>query len=94
MSLYDIGRVCIKTMGRETGSYCVIVDVMEGRFVVVTGPKHISSVRRRKCNVRHLEPLETRIEVEKGADDKAVEKALTEAGLLEKFREKIRITQQ
>ncbi|NHJ12548.1 MAG: 50S ribosomal protein L14e [Candidatus Thorarchaeota archaeon] len=93
MTLYDVGRVCVKTMGRETGSYCVIVDVMEGRFVVVTGPKHISSVRRRKCNVRHLEPLETKIEVEKGADDKAVEKALTDAGLLEKFREKIRVTQ-
>ncbi|MFX1369812.1 MAG: 50S ribosomal protein L14e [Promethearchaeota archaeon] len=93
MTLYNIGRVCVKTMGRETGAYCVIVDVMEGRFVVVTGPKHLSSVRRRKCNVRHLEPLELQIEIEKGADDKAVEKALTEAGLLEKFREKIRIAQ-
>jgi large subunit ribosomal protein L14e len=80
-------------MGRETGAYCVIVDDMEGRFVVVTGPKHLSSVRRRKCNVRHLEPLELQIEIEKGADDDAVEKALTEAGLLEKFREKIRIAQ-
>jgi len=37
--------------------------------------------------------LELQIEIEKGADDKAVEKALTEAGLLEKFREKIRIAQ-
>ncbi|NHI83032.1 MAG: 50S ribosomal protein L14e [Candidatus Thorarchaeota archaeon] len=93
MTLYDIGRVCVKTMGRETGCYCVIVDVMEGRFVVVTGPKHISSVRRRKCNIRHLEPLETKIEVGKGADDKAVEKALTDAGLLDKFKAKIRVTQ-
>ena len=91
MTLYNVGRVCIKTVGRETGSYCVIVDEMEGRFVVVTGPKHLSSVRRRKCNIRHLEPLETVIPIEKGADDKAVEKALGEAGLTEKFREKIRL---
>lgn len=91
MTLYNVGRVCIKTLGRETGSYCVIVDEMEGRFVVVTGPKHLSNVRRRKCNIRHLEPLETVILIEKGADDDAVEKALGEAGLTDKFREKIRL---
>ncbi|MFW9945021.1 MAG: 50S ribosomal protein L14e [Candidatus Sifarchaeia archaeon] len=93
MTLYKIGRVCVKTVGRETGSYCVIVDEMEGRFVVVTGPKHVSSVRRRKCNIRHLEPLEMEIHIEKGADDSAVEKALEDAGLKEKFREKIRLPQ-
>ncbi len=91
MTLYNVGRVCIKTVGRETGSYCVIVDEMEGRFVVVTGPKHLSSVRRRKCNIRHLEPLETVIPIEKGADDDAVVKALGEAGLTDKFREKMRL---
>jgi large subunit ribosomal protein L14e len=93
MTLYKIGRVCVKTVGRETGSYCVIVDEMEGRFVVVTGPKHVSNVRRRKCNIRHLEPLEMEIPIEKGADDSAVEKALEDAGLKEKFREKIRLPQ-
>lgn len=93
MTLYNIGRVCVKTVGRETGSYCVIVDEMEGRFVVVTGPKHVSNVRRRKCNIRHLEPLEMEIPIEKGADDGAVEKALEAAGLKEKFREKIRLPQ-
>ena len=93
MTLYNIGRVCVKTVGRETGSYCVIVDEMEGRFVVVTGPKHVSSVRRRKCNIRHLEPLKMEIPIEKGADDSAVEKALEDAGLKEKFKEKIRLPQ-
>jgi large subunit ribosomal protein L14e len=93
MTLYEIGRVCVKTVGRETGSYCVIVDEMEGRFVVVTGPKHVSNVRRRKCNIRHLEPLEMEIPIEKGADDSSVEKALEDAGLKEKFREKIRLPQ-
>ncbi len=93
MTLYNIGRVCVKTVGRETGGYCVIVDEMEGRFVVVTGPKHVSSVRRRKCNIRHLEPLEMEIPIEKGADDSAVEKALEDAGLKEKFKEKIRLPQ-
>ena len=91
MTLYNIGRVCVKTLGREAGSYCVIVDEMDGKFVVVTGPKHLSSVRRRKCNIRHLEPLENELQIEKGADDAAVEKAIEEAGLTETFRTKIRL---
>ncbi|MHA2379749.1 MAG: 50S ribosomal protein L14e [Candidatus Thorarchaeota archaeon] len=93
MTLYRIGRICVKTVGRETGSYCVIVDEMEGRFVVVTGPKHVSNVRRRKCNIRHIEPLDIEIPIEKGADDNTVEKALEDAGLKERFREKIRLPQ-
>jgi hypothetical protein len=38
-----------------------------------------------------LEPLEPVIPIEKGADDEAVEKALGEAGLTDKFKEKIRL---
>jgi large subunit ribosomal protein L14e len=91
MSLYDVGRICVKVMGRETGNHCVIIEVKDGNYVVVTGPKHISGVRRRSCNIRHLEPLETVLPISKGAEDDAVEKAIAEAGLTEKFRQKIRI---
>ncbi|MBN2229548.1 MAG: 50S ribosomal protein L14e [Candidatus Thorarchaeota archaeon] len=91
MKLYDIGRTCVKIVGRETGSYCVVVEVKDKNYVVVTGPKHISGVRRRSCNIRHLEPLETVLPISSGANDEAVEKALTDAGLTQKFREKIRI---
>ncbi|MFW9845583.1 MAG: 50S ribosomal protein L14e [Candidatus Thorarchaeota archaeon] len=91
MTLYNIGRVCVKTLGREAGSYCVIVDEMDGKFVVITGPKHLSSVRRRKCNIRHLEPLDSQLPIAKGAEDAEVEKAIEDAGLTEKFRTKIRL---
>lgn len=91
MKLYDIGRICVKVVGRETGSHCVIVELKDDNYVVVTGPKGISGVRRRNCNVRHLEPLETVLAISKGADDEAVAKAIADAGLTEKFREKIRI---
>ena len=93
MVLYEVGRVCVKTMGREAGSYCVIVDSQDPKNVIITGPKHISGVRRRSCNIRHLEPLETTISISSGADDKAVEKALDESGLTEKFRTKIRLSE-
>ncbi len=90
MGFYETGRVCVKTMGREAGSLCVIVDVKDDSYVVVTGPKNLSGVRRRNCNTRHLEPLETILQLSPDADDKAVEKAIEEAGLIEKFRTKVR----
>jgi large subunit ribosomal protein L14e len=92
MTLYKTGRVCVKVVGREAGSHCVIVEQKESNYVVVTGPKNISGVRRRLCNIRHLEPLETILEISAGANDEAVEKAIADAGLTEKFREKIRFT--
>ena len=91
MTLYETGRICVKVVGREAGSHCVVVEQNETNYVTVTGPKNISGVRRRLCNIRHLEPLETILEISAGADDEVVEKAIADAGLTEKFREKIRI---
>ena len=91
MTMYETGRICVKVVGREAGSHCVVVEQKEDNFVLITGPKNISGVRRRLCNIRHLEPLETLLEISAGADDEAVEKALDAAGLTEKFRTKIRI---
>jgi len=39
MSVYDIGRVCVKTMGREAGNYCVIVDIIDKNYVIIDGLK-------------------------------------------------------
>jgi large subunit ribosomal protein L14e len=91
MKLYEIGRVCVKTTGRETGSYCVIIKEKEGSFVEITGPKNISGVRRRRCNIHHLEPLEMMIDIKSEADDETVLKALENADLVDKFRTKVRI---
>ncbi|MFO7835596.1 MAG: 50S ribosomal protein L14e [Candidatus Thorarchaeota archaeon] len=91
MVLYETGRICVKTAGREAGSYCVVVDEMDGKYVMITGPKHVSSVRRRDCNIKHLEPLEEIIDIERGADDDMVLEALENAGLVEKFRSKVRM---
>ena len=91
MSLYETGRVCVKTMGREAGSLCVVIEKKDESYVVVTGPKHLSGVRRRSCNIRHLEPLETMLTITAEADDEAIEKAIEEAGLTDKFKTKIRL---
>ena len=91
-NLYETGRICVKTTGREAGSYCVVIDQLEGSQVLITGPKNISGVRRRSCNIRHLEPIDATIQIEKGAEDEVVEKTLADAGLTEKFRKKIRLS--
>ena len=91
MSLYEIGRICVKTMGREAGSLCVVIEKKDESYVLVTGPRQLSGVKRRNCNIRHLEPLETMLTIAADADDEAIEKAIEEAGLTDKFRTKIRL---
>jgi large subunit ribosomal protein L14e len=77
MPIFDIGRVCIKKAGREAGKQCVVVDVVDKNFVLITGPKDVSGVKRRRVNVDHLEPTELKIEIKKGAGDEEVKKALS-----------------
>jgi len=76
MPAFEVGRVCVKTSGREAGSKCVVVDVVDKNFVLITGPKEVSGVKRRKVNVKHLEPTKEVIQIKKGAIDPEVAKAL------------------
>jgi large subunit ribosomal protein L14e len=76
VSVYEVGRICIKTTGRDAGGRCVIVDVIDRNFVLVTGPKSVTGVRRRRVNLNHLRPLDERIEIAKSAGDEAVAAAL------------------
>lgn len=85
--VFDVGRVCVKTAGREAGRKCVVVDIVDENFVVVTGPKSLTGVKRRRANVKHLEPLQYKINISKGASDEEVLAALEKAGLLEFMRE-------
>jgi large subunit ribosomal protein L14e len=79
----EVGRICVKKFGREQGKKCVIVDVMDKSFVLVTGPKKLSEVRRRRVNMNHVAPLEDKIEINKGASDEEVTQALEAAGKTE-----------
>ena len=72
----EVGRVCVKKTGREAGRRCVVVDIIDKNFVLITGPKSLTGVRRRRCNVDHLEPTELKISIKRGADDETVAKAL------------------
>lgn len=60
MAAIDIGRVCIKTAGREAGNVCVILDIVDKNFVEVVGP----NVKHRRCNIKHLEPTNKKIDID------------------------------
>ncbi len=77
MSLIEIGSLYIKTTGRDKGKRCVIVDLIDKNFVLVTGPSQITGVKRRRVNLKHLSPTEEKIEIKKGATDKEIEQVLT-----------------
>ena len=91
MSAIEIGRICIKTHGRETGSKCVIIDVVDRSFVLVTGPKELTGVRRRRVNIMHLKASEEKIEVDRGATDEEVIGALKKANKLEEMKDRVKM---
>jgi large subunit ribosomal protein L14e len=85
MPAIEVGRICLKSAGRETGRKCVIVDVMDKSFVLITGPKKVTGVKRRRVNMNHIEPLQDKIDVKKGASDEEVAATLESAGKLEEM---------
>jgi len=45
------GRIATKLLGREAGKICAIVERIDRNFVMVIGPE----VRKRRCNINHLD---------------------------------------
>jgi len=88
--VYDVGRICVKIAGREAGKKCVVVDIINENFVLVTGPKSVTGVKRRRANIKHLEPTPNKVVIKKGATDEEVVKALEEAGLIEDMKKEVR----
>ncbi len=80
MPAIEVGRICVKQLGRELGKKCVIIDVMDKSFVLVTGPKKVTGVKRRRVNINHIMPLADKIEVKRGASDEEVAQAIEAAG--------------
>jgi len=78
MPAIDVGRICVKLTGREAGKKCVVVDIVDKNFVLVTGPKQLNGVKRRRVNVSHIEPTERKVNIGRGESDAEMMKALDE----------------
>ena len=85
MPAIEVGRVCVKVVGRESGRKCVIVDVMDKSFVLVTGPKKVTGVKRRRVNINHVAPLKDILQIKRGASDEEVTQMLEADGKLEEM---------
>jgi large subunit ribosomal protein L14e len=82
-----LGRVCVKIRGRDAGRKCVIVNIIDKNYVVVTGPKSLTGVRRRKVNVDHLIFLPHVLKISKNASDSEVLQSIEKENLISFFRE-------
>ncbi|PIN73424.1 50S ribosomal protein L14e [Candidatus Woesearchaeota archaeon CG10_big_fil_rev_8_21_14_0_10_45_16] len=76
MSIYHVGKVCVKLAGRDAGKKCVVVEAVDERFVVVDG-----ATRRKKVNVRHLEPLAQTLDIKEKASSAEVKAAFSKLGV-------------
>ena len=85
MPAIEVGRICVKQVGRETGKKCVIIDIMDKSFVLVTGPKKVTGVKRRRANINHLELLQDKLEIARGASDEEVTSTLESVGKLDEM---------
>ena len=80
MPAIEVGRICVKTLGREAGKKCVIVDLVDKNYVLITGPKAVTEIKRRRANINHLEPTNEKLDINRGATDEEVTEALKTAG--------------
>ena len=83
--LFDIGRVAVKIAGRDARKYCVVVDKLDNNYVLVDG-----ETRRKKINVKHLEPLDIVVKIKKNANNEEVINALKEVGISISKRKKVK----
>ncbi|MGC8939574.1 MAG: 50S ribosomal protein L14e [Candidatus Bathyarchaeia archaeon] len=90
MPAIEVGRICLKLTGREAGRKCIIVDVIDKSFVLITGPKSLTGVKRRRANINHIEPLEDKISIKRGASDEEIMEALKAAGKVEEMAQMIK----
>ena len=74
--MIEIGRLAVKIAGRDAGLKCVVVDILDDKFVLIDG-----ETRRRKCNILHMEPLKDVLKIKKKASHEEIKKEFEKLGL-------------
>jgi large subunit ribosomal protein L14e len=93
MPAVEVGRICVKIAGRNAGKKCVIVDIMDKSFILVTGPKAVTGVKRKRANMNHIMVLEDKLDLKRGASDEEVTQILTSADKLEEMKQPAKLAQ-
>lgn len=74
--MVEIGQLALKIAGRDAANFCVVVDKIDSTYVLIDG-----NVRRKKCNIRHLEFLDKKLDIKKNASTEEVKKELEKLGI-------------
>ena len=90
MPAIEVGRICVKNVGREAGKKCIIVEIIDKNFALITGPKTVSDIKRRRVNINHLEPTSEKIEIKRGSTDEEITEALKTTGKLEEMAQTVK----
>lgn len=83
--MFEIGRLVIKIAGRDAGTVGLVIDKVDENTVLIDG-----NMRRKKCNIRHLEPLKDILKIKKGASTSEVHKIMSAAGVKVSERKKVK----
>ena len=73
----EIGQVCYKIAGRDASGCCVVLEVLDKNYVIIDG-----ETRRKKCNIKHLEPINIKIKAEKNTSKEEILKLLEKEKLI------------
>src|SRR3989338_1355041 len=72
-----VGIVCLKLAGRDANRFCVILEEIDSRYVLIDG-----DVRRKKCSLKHLKLFPQKVSVSTSSSTAQVRKALVDVGVL------------
>ena len=73
MSGLNIGSLCIKTAGRKAGEKVIVIEIDKEKHIATIIGKNI---KKKKCNLRHLMPLNKTRTVNKNISQKEAEKLI------------------
>lgn len=89
--LFEIGTVVVITHGRRAGKKAVVVDIIDENYVLITGPKSLNGIKRRRMNISHLMPINLNFEIDRGAEDEEILGAIEERNLEDTMKEEVEI---
>ena len=81
--MIEVGQICKKITGRETGRYCVVIKI-EGKFAEISGAKKYGMCKRKRCNLKHLISTKFKIQL-KGEKQEDIERSISESGIIKKL---------
>ena len=74
--MIEIGRIVVKIAGRDAGKKAVIIDKINDDYVIIDG-----QTRRKKVNIKHIEPLDRTIKLNKNSQHEEVVAELKKIGI-------------